>query len=130
MDNNLSALAARLETAKQAETDAVKARRSLEDEIVSLVGVDENDEGTTTAEPDGYKIKITGKINRTVDGDKLQELATEAGLFDHLQRLFRWKPSLNMAAWKNADESITAQLASAITAKPGRMTVKIERTGE
>src|SRR5699024_11717284 len=88
--------------------------------MASLIGVAENFEGTETAEPEGYTIKITGKINRTVDGDKLQELANEAGLFDHLQRLFKWKPSLNMAAWKNADASITGPLASAITSKSGR----------
>ena len=126
MSNNLSEYAQAWLDAKQAEADATKRRRELEDEMASLIGVAENMEGTETAEPDGYVIKITGKINRTVDGDKLQELANEAGLFDHLQRLFKWKPSINMAAWKNADASITGPLASAITAKPGRASFKIE----
>lgn len=126
MSNNLSEYAQAWLDTKQAEADATKRRRELEDEMASLIGVAENFEGTKTAEPDGYVIKITGKINRTVDGDKLQELANEAGLFDHLQRLFKWKPSLNMAAWKNADASITGPLASAITSKAGRPGFKIE----
>jgi len=126
VSNNLSEYAQAWLEAKKAEADATKRRRDLEDEMLILIGVAENMEGTETAEADGYVIKITGKINRTVDGDKLQELANEAGLFDHLQRLFKWKPSLNMAAWKNADASITGPLASAITAKPGRSSFKIE----
>lgn len=126
MSNNLSEYAEAWLKAKQAENEATAHRRRFEDEMLSLIGVAKNMEGTETAEPDGYIIKITGKINRTVDGDKLQELANEAGLFDHLQRLFKWKPSLNMAAWKNADASITGPLASAISSKPGRASFKIE----
>jgi len=126
VSNNLSQYAQAWLDAKKAEAEATQRRREIEDEMLSLIGVAENFEGTETADLDGYVIKITGKINRTVDGDKLQELANEAGLFDHLQRLFKWKPSLNMAAWKNADASITGPLASAITSKAGRMQFKIE----
>ena len=50
----------------------------------------------------------------------MQELAAEFGLTEHLAKLFRWKPEINLAIWKAADESITKPLASAITAKPGR----------
>lgn len=126
MSNNLSEYAQAWLDAKQAEADATNRRRELEDEMASLIGVAENMEGTETAEPDGYVIKITGKINRTVDGDKLQELAHEAGLFDHLSSLFRWTPSIDKRAWERADSSITAPLASAITAKPSRPQFKIE----
>ena len=55
----------------------------------------------------------------------MQELAAEFGLTDHLAKLFRWKPEINMAIWKAADESITKPLAAAITAKPGRPSFKI-----
>jgi len=126
MSNNLSEYAQAWLDAKQAEADATKRRRQIEDEMASLIGVAENFEGTETAEPDGYVIKITGKISRKVDSDKLQELAHEAGLFEHLQSLFRWTPSLDKRKWEAADSSITAPLASAITAKPGRPSFKIE----
>ena len=58
--------------------------------------------------------------------DKVQELAAEHGLTDHLSTLFRWKPELNMAIWKSSNESITRALAPAITAKPGRPSFTIE----
>ncbi len=106
--------------AKQKEGDATADRRKIEDRIKSLAGVAENLEGTETVDPDGYVIKIVGRIERKVDSDKLQELAAEHGLSDHLSSLFRWKPEINMALWKAADEAITGPLAPAITAKPGR----------
>lgn len=118
--NNLSQLSKAWLAAKQAEAEATEQRRQIEDQLRSLIGVAENLEGTETAEPDGYTIKVVGRISRRVDGDKLQEIAAEHGLSDHLSSLFRWKPEINMAVWKAADNSITGPLAGAITAKPGR----------
>jgi hypothetical protein len=111
--------------AKQAEAKAMSDRRKIEDRIKSLCGIAENLEGTETVAPDHFTIKIVGRIDRKVDSDKLQELAAEHGLSEHLSSLFRWKPDLNMAAWKAADESITKPLAAAITAKPGRASFTI-----
>jgi hypothetical protein len=104
---------------------ATTERRKIEDQIVKLLAVAENFEGTETAEPDGFVVKISGRIDRKVDGDKVQELAAEFGLTDHLAKLFRWKPELNMAIWKATDATITGPLAGAITAKPGRPSFKI-----
>ena len=106
--------------AKQAESDAVAARREIEDKLVSQFKVSEGDEGAQNFDDDGFKIKITGRINRKVDGDVLQELAREAGLSEHLGRLFRWKPEIVMGAWKASDEAITGPLLGAITSSPGR----------
>ena len=113
--------------AKQAEADATADHRKIEDRIKSLVGVAENLEGTETVDKDQFTIKIVGRIDRKVDGDKVQELAAEFGLTEHLASLFRWKPEINMAVWKAADEAITKPLASAITAKPGRPSFTITR---
>lgn len=113
--------------AKQAEADATADRRKIEDRIKSLVGVAENLEGTETVDPDQFTIKIVGRIDRKVDGDKVQELAAEFGLTEHLSSLFRWKPEINMAVWKATDEAITKPLAAAITAKPGRPSFTITR---
>jgi hypothetical protein len=111
--------------AKEDEATATADRRKIEDRIKSLCGIAENLEGTETVAPDHFTIKIVGRIDRKVDSDKLQELAAEHGLSEHLSSLFRWKPDLNMAAWKAADESITKPLAAAITAKPGRASFTI-----
>ena len=110
---------------KTDEEKSTTERRKVEDQMVKLLAIADNFEGTETAEPEGFVVKISGRIDRKVDSDKLQELAAEAGLTDHLATLFRWKPELNMAVWKAADESITKPLASAITAKPGRASFKI-----
>jgi hypothetical protein len=120
LTDDLNTLSEMWLTAKEAERQAIEDRRRIEDRIKSLAGVSENMEGTETVDPDRYTIKIVGRIDRKVDSDKLQELAAEHGLTDHLSYLFRWKPEINMAAWKAADPSITKPLSAAITAKPGR----------
>ncbi len=125
MNNDMNELATRWLVAKQQEETATLDRRKIEDQIKKLASVAEDFEGTETVELYLYEIKIVGRIDRKVDGDKVQELAIEAGLTDHLSRLFRWKPEINMTLWKAADDSITRPLAAAITAKPGRSSFKI-----
>ena len=110
---------------KAAEEHAVVERRKIEDQIVKMLKLPESFETTETAEPQGVVVKIAGRIDRKVDGDKVQELAAEFGLTEHLAKLFRWKPEINMAVWKATDEAITKPLAGAITAKPGRPSFKI-----
>lgn len=107
------------------EENATTERRKIEDQMVKLLAIPDNFEGTETAESEGFVVKVSGRIDRKVDSNKLQELALESGLSDQLPNLFRWKPEVNMAAWKAADKSITQLLAGAITAKPGRSTFKI-----
>jgi len=110
---------------KAEEEKATVERRKIEDQMVKLLTIPENFETTETAEPEGFVVKVSGRIDRKVDGDKVQELAAEFGLGEHLAKLFRWKPEINMTAWKAADATITGPLASAITAKPGRPSFKI-----
>lgn len=110
---------------KAQEEEAVTERRKIEDKIVKILRLPEAFESTETVEPLGMVVKISGRIDRKVDSAKLQELALEAGLSDHLPNLFRWKPEINMSVWKSADESITRSLAGAITVKPGRPSFKI-----
>lgn len=113
--------------AKEREGTATSDRRKIEDRIKSLAGISENLEGTETVSPSHFTIKIQGRIDRKVDSDKVQELAAEFGLTEHLASLFRWKPEINMAVWKATDEAITKPLAAAITAKPGRPSFTITR---
>ena len=112
--------------AKSAEQTATDRRRELEDKLLSLAGIAENMEGTENVKTDGgYKIKITGRMSRKVDADRIQDIAAEEGSTEHLSSLFRWKPELNMTAWKNADKSITGPLLGGITTKPGRASFQI-----
>lgn len=116
--------------AKEREGTATSDRRKIEDRIKSLAGIAESLEGTETVAPSLFTIKIQGRIDRKVDSDKLQELAAEHGLTEHLSSLFRWKPEINMSVWKAANEAITGPLAPAITAKPGRASFTITPTKE
>ena len=113
--------------AKQAEKDAVDARRDIEDQLRQLLNVADAFEGTANNEIDGYKIKVVGRMSRKVDSEKLQELAAENGLTEHLSSLFRWKAEIASKAWESADESITAPLMEAITTTPSRPTFTITK---
>jgi len=127
---DLALVSAEWLAAKEEEKQATARRRVAEDKLLSLIGVAETHEGITSADaPGGYKVKITSRLTRKVDAQKVQELAAENGLTDHLASLFRWSPSINMAAWKAAPESITGPLAEAIEVKPGRPSFKIEKEG-
>jgi len=115
--------------AKEEERRAVEERRRIEDALVKQFEIPENLEGTSNIDADGFKIKIEGRINRRVNADLLQEIAAENDLSAHLSSLFRWKPEINAAAWKAADEAITKPLLDAITATPGRPSFTISKKG-
>jgi hypothetical protein len=125
MTDDLNELSSMWLTAKENEAAATADRRKIEDRIKSLAGISESLDGTETVAPEHFTIKIVGRIDRKIDSDKLQEIAAEYGLSEHLSSLFRWKPEINMAAWKAASEAITGPLAPAITAKPGRASFSI-----
>jgi hypothetical protein len=126
---NLSDLSAQWIAAKDAEKASQDARRLIEDKMLSLIGLPEAFDGTQNAAAGEYKIKLVGRLNQKIDADKLQQIAMEAGLSEHLASLFRWKPEINARVWKAADESITNTLLEAITTTPGRPSFAIT-TGE
>jgi hypothetical protein len=115
---------------KEAERIAVENRRFVEDRLLIEFGIDLSQEGSKTFNVEGFKVKTTSRHNRKVDGDKLQEIAREAGLSSHLGDLFKWQPSINAKQWNNADESIKQVLSEAITTKPGRTSFAIEQIEE
>jgi hypothetical protein len=124
----LEQLAAGWLAAKEAERVATDNRRSIEDDLIAALGVDENLDGTVVHHlPDDWLIKITGRMTRKVDGDRLQEIAAEMGLSHHLTSLFRWKPEVNMTAWKAADAYVVKPLSAAITTAPGRPSFTVTR---
>ncbi len=112
--------------AKADEKHAVEKRRLIEDKLFFTFS-EHNFEGTIIINDDGYNMKIVERLTNKVDGDKLQELATEAGLTEHLGSLFRWTPTINMAVWKAADSSITEALLGAVTTKANRPSFNIEK---
>lgn len=112
--------------AKEAERMAVEARRAVEDELIKAFRISEQMEGTFNAKTqNGHQIKIVGRLSRKVDADKVQELAVEHGLTDHLSSLFRWKPEINATAWKATSPEITVLLADAVTVTASRPSFSI-----
>lgn len=107
---------------KEVEKNAVTRRREIEDELIKSYKIDTTQERTQTL----GEFKIAPRLDRKVDAQKVQELAAEFGLEQHLSTLFRWTPDINMAVWKATDERITNALAPAITIKPGRASFSIK----
>jgi hypothetical protein len=111
---------------KEVEAQTIERRRIVEDEIVALFRINTALETTNTLEIGDTVVRVSPRLDRKVDAAKLQDLAAEHGLDAHLSTLFRWKPEINVALWKQADERITAALAPAITVKPGRPSFSIK----
>ena len=125
--NDLEQLAREWDEAKAFEAQAIARRREIEDQLTQSLAIPKDLEGTKNEDAGQYKIKIVGRLDRKINADKLQELAQESGLTEHLGSLFRWKPEINMTAWKAAHESITAPLLDAITTTAGRPSYAITR---
>ena len=121
MKKDLTAICKAWAQAKAAENNAKDAKNIIETILLKELGITEDLEGVKTTKcENGLEIKVTGKMTRKIDGDKLQDIANEQGIMDYLAILFRWEPKLNMEDWKNADAAITTQLLGAITTKPAK----------
>lgn len=113
--------------AKKMETLAIAERRDLEDQMAVQFALPKDLDGTIKIEENGYTIRMEGRINKKIDADKLQVLAAEAGLSEHLSSLFRWKPEINAKAWNAAADAVTQPLLGAITSTAGRPTFTITK---
>ena len=123
----LNALLEQWRAAKQEEQTATRRRREIEDEIKVFIGFDEGREDSVALPLDGGRVTITARLDRKVDAQLARQLAAENHLEDWLDRIFRWKPELELRAWKKAPEHITQVFAPAITTKPGRATFSLEK---
>lgn len=111
---------------KAAETEMTARRREIEDEMAKSLQITEDWEGSYTMKDGGFKVNVKRAFTRKVDGKKLSAIADEFGLQSYLPTLFRWKPEIDMKAWKDTETFITDKLAQAVTTTPGRVSFKIE----
>ena len=116
--------------AKAAATEAATSLETVEDQLIQLLNVDLLRDGTTQVIDGDVRIKVTSRPSRTVDDTKLKALAEEHDLKEHLSTLFRWKPEVNLRAWRGADEKITDSLNDAITLTSTRPAFAITVTPE
>ncbi len=122
---NITELSNRWLELKVQEDYVISERRFIEDQMISLMKIQETLEGVETKKEGNFTIKVTGRIDRKVNSEMLQEIAAENGLSEHLSALFRWTPTINMCAWKKCSPDITNVLLGAVTSKPGRPSFKI-----
>ena len=110
---------------KHDEALAQERRRAIEDQLSELLKIDAAKDGTKTEQIGDLECKVTTRLSRKIDADMAQEIAEEYGLQDQLGIVFRWKPDLNLTAWKAASESTKTQLIKAITTTASRPSFSI-----
>ena len=111
--------------AKNDEQRAQETRRAIEDKLAELLKIDAAKDGTKTEQIGDLECKVTTRLTRKIDADIAQEIAAEYGLQDQLGIVFRWKPDLNLTAWKAASEATKTQLIKAITTTASRPSFSI-----
>ena len=114
--------------AKAAE-DAAKARRiEIEEALVARLG--KREEGAQTHDLDGFKVTITGVINRSLDKkawERIKERIPED------RRPVTYVPKLDVAGvkWLHANDPATYRIvAQALVVKPGKTNVKVTVIGK
>jgi hypothetical protein len=118
----IAELTAALRKAKFAEATAKAERLRLEELIEKQFTKPDGGEGTHTDE----EVKITWKINRTVDTAKV-ETAWDT-LKPNAKNAFRWKAEVDLThlrALKDLDSAAYAQAAEFITSKPAKPSIEI-----
>jgi hypothetical protein len=118
----ITELTAALRKAKLTEATAKAERLRLEDLIEKQFTKPDGGEGTHTDE----EVKITWKINRTVDTTAVQ--AGWDNLTANAQKAFRWKADVDLTqlrALKDLDSAAYAQAAEFITSKPAKPSIEL-----
>jgi hypothetical protein len=123
---NLDQLAAALDFAKAKEMHATAQRIEAENALIELLGA--KDEGSQTHKGTNYKVTITGNVYRTVDRAALDAVrsALSPAIFE---QVFRFKPEVITAGVRYLmlnEASLYAIAAQAITATPGKSSVRVE----
>ena len=111
--------------AKAAESAARASRLEIEKQICEAHEFDRTYEGVATHEVEDYTVKITGRITRKVDVEKVRDIAINNNLEGQLENLFRWKCEIDARNWKSVGNSITAPFLPAIESKPGKPAVTV-----
>lgn len=122
------ALIEELMRSKRIEEEAKERRIEAEQAILAELG-ELKPEGQTVVKEAGYKVTITGSMNRRIDGAVLELIrqTIPAALFD---QAIRWKPEVNLTGLRylqNNEPDTYAILAEAITTTPAKPSVRVEK---
>lgn len=108
------------ESAKREEKAAVETRRHIEDSMAALLGIAPDLDGTINVEAGDSVIKIVGRLSYKVSSEVLDDIIRENGVEEVAHTVFRFRPELNVRAWKQADEDTQNLFSDAITTSAGR----------
>lgn len=125
--NIIDTLAEKIEAAKAREDAARAERIALEEDLLPLLTA--RNEGAITEHGDAYKVTVTYGVNRTLDAAALAAVKSElpAALFE---QAIEYAPKLKLAGVRylqNNEPQAYAVLAQALTAKPAKPSVRVER---
>lgn len=123
-----TALILELVVAKALEEKARERRIEAEQAILAEIG-EIKAEGQTAIKAVGYKLTVTGSMNRRIDGSVLAAVreSIPAALFD---QAIRWKPEVNLTGLRylqNSEPDTYSILAGAITTTPAKPSVRVEK---
>lgn len=124
MTDQLEQLAYQWRDAKRAEDEARKHRVSVEESIINLTGCRE--EGSATHEAGEYKVRVTGKLNRTLDQGAWEAIAPH--IPEHL-RPVQYRPALDAKGLRYLEDhepEVYRQVVEAIVTKPGKPAIEVK----
>lgn len=124
--NQIDEAAQRLVALKLAENQATAARIEAETALLSLVECPA--EGSKTYRGGAYKVTVTGNVHRRVDEAALASVRERLGESMFAQA-FRFKPEVSVTGIKylrDNEPQLYAIAAEAITATPGKSSVRVE----
>lgn len=120
----LEKLANEWRNAKRAEDDARKARIAVEESIISHTGCKE--EGSQTFEAGEWKVRVTSKLNRTLDQAAWESIAPT---IPEAMRPVEYAPKLDTKGLRyleNNEPEVYKRVCEAIVTKPGKPAVEVK----
>ena len=120
----LEKLADEWRNAKRAEDDARKARIAVEESIITHTGCKE--EGSQTFEAGEWKVRVTGKLNRTLDQAAWESIAPT---IPEAMRPVEYAPKLDTKGLRyleNNEPDVYKRVCEAIVTKPGKPAVEVK----
>jgi len=113
---------------KEYEAQAYTRRVEIEKQLLAKFQIG-TIEGSKTIKEDGFKVGLTGKLNKKIDVEALRSLPNEFPEItnDVLGRVFRWTPEVNAKEWKEESKDILSILSRAITVTPSKISFTITK---
>ena len=113
---------------KEYEAQAYTRRVEIEKQLLAKFQIGTL-EGSKTIKEDGFKVGLTGKLNKKIDVEALRSLPNEFPEITNevLGRVFRWTPEVNAKEWKEEGKNVLNILSRAITVTPSKISFTITK---